>query len=327
MSYYYKYNFVSPEPIYALVKEEFKSYFDTGAVDDLLFPTYLDKCLRKLGRATYVISEEILYIEDFEARLPDNFYAAREAWMLAEIPQYPYQTANSFYSQAASETTIQVAPLTVDGVNCTAGNCEDPSSPCYGHCMPQIIQAVYKTNNQVARSYRREFLLLPGNISARSNCTVDYNSNAWEMNPYPETNMASTPGASSYNSFDIRDNKFVTNFRNGTVHLIFYATEYDCGGNQLVPDNYRIREYVEAFIKYKMFELLTNQTNDETFQQLQQKLAYYKQLSEEAFIMADIEIKKQDPYAKQRRIKNDLNRFNMYELPNRTNRYGWRRNN
>ena len=69
MSYYYKYNFVSPSPIYAVVKEELKSYFDTGAVDDLLFPTYLDKCLRKPGRATYVISEEILYIEDSEARL------------------------------------------------------------------------------------------------------------------------------------------------------------------------------------------------------------------------------------------------------------------
>jgi hypothetical protein len=56
-------------------------------------------------------------------------------------------------------------------------------------------------------------------------------------------------------------------------------------------------------------------------------MANYKQQAEEAFIMADIEIKKQDPWAKQRRIKNDLNRFNMYELPNRSNRYGWRRNN
>lgn len=327
MSYYYKYNFVSPEPIYALVKEEFKSYFDTGAVDDLLFPTYLDKCLRKLGRATYVIAEEFLYIEDFEARLPDNFYAAREAWMLAEIPQYPYQNANSFYSQAATETTIQVSPITTD--------CAIPS-PCCGNvgcdgsCMPELIQTVYKTNNQVARSYRRELLLLPGNISARSNCSVEYNTEAWEFNTpgaVAASNALSTPFSSAANSFDIRDNKFVTNFRNGTVQLLFYATEYDCGGNQLVPDNYRIREYVEAFIKFKMFEILTNQTNDETFQQLQQKLAYYKQISEEAFIMADIEIKKQDAYAKQRRIKNDLNRFNMYELPNRTSRYGWRRNN
>jgi hypothetical protein len=72
--------------------------------------------------------------------------------------------------------------------------------------------------------------------------------------------------------------------------------------------------------------MLSNQLTDETFQQIQSKLVYYKQLSDEAFIMADIEIKKQDVYAKQRRIKQDLNRFNMYELPNRVTRYGWRRN-
>jgi len=248
MSYYYKYNFTSPEIVYSTVKEELKSYFDTGAIDDLMFPTYLDKCLRKLGRATYVISEEVLHIEDFQARLPDNFFAVREAWLCTTVSGYPY---------------------------------------------------------------KKQYLLKPGNISVRGDCALD----------------CANFGSSSADSFDIRDNKFVTNFRNGLVHLVFYATEYDEGGNQLIPDNYRIREYVEAFIKYKVFETLTNQTNDETFNQLQQKLAYYKQLSEEAFIMADIEIKKQDVYAKQRRIVNDLNRFNMYELPNRISRYGWRRNN
>jgi len=98
-------------------------------------------------------------------------------------------------------------------------------------------------------------------------------------------------------------------------------------GNELIPDNYRIREFVEAFIKYKMIETLTNQTNDETFNQLQTKLAYYKQQADEAFIMADIEVKKQDSWAKQRRIIQDLNRFNRFELPNRSYRYGWRRNN
>ena len=106
MSYYYKYNFISPDPVYATVKEELKSYFDTGAVDDLLFPTYLDKCLKKLGRATYVIQETILDVVDFEARLPDNFISVREAWMCSEdTSNYPYQTPNSFYSQAATSTT------------------------------------------------------------------------------------------------------------------------------------------------------------------------------------------------------------------------------
>ena len=324
MSYYYKYNFVSPEPVYSTVKEELKSYFDTGAVDDLLFPTYLDKALKKLGRTTFVISEEILFIEDFEARLPDNFYAVREAWMCTEVSGYPYQTANSFYSQAASATTIQVAPLTIGGTPCTQPGCQDPA--CNGTCMPTLVQAVYKTNNQVTRGFTHEYLLKPGNISARKNCGVEYTNN-WDFYAEAPPIHEFTPGAASYDSFDVRDNKFVTNFRNGVVHLLFYATEYDEIGNQLIPDNYRIREYVEAFIKFKVFEMLTNQTNDETFNQLQQKMMYHKQAYEESYIMAEIEMKKQSPWEKQRRSKNDLNRFNMYELPNRTNRYGRRRNN
>ena len=321
MSYYYKYNFISPEPVYSTVKEELKSYFDTGAVDDLLFPTYLDKCLKKLGRTTYVIAEQPLYIEDFQARLPDNFVAVREAWMCTEIPQYPYQSANSFYSQAASRTTIQVSPYISGTVPCTNPQC---TTGC-PTCMPELIQAVYKTNNSVARSYQQQYLLKPGNISVRGNCDVEY-TNAWQFTEHAPPLHEFTPGAASYDSFDIRDNKFVTNFRNGIVHLIFYVTEYECIGNQMIPDNYRIREFVEAFIKYKVFETLSNQLTDETFQQISQKLAYYKQLHDEAFIMADIEIKKQTPWEKQRRVKNDLQRFAKYELPNRSNRSGWRRN-
>jgi hypothetical protein len=324
MSYYYKFNFVSPDPIYSTVKEELKSYFDTGAVDDLLFPTYLDKCLRKLGRATYVIAETALFVRDFEARLPDNFYAVREAWMCTAINGFPYQSANSFYSQAATQTTIQVSPITTD---CTIPSPCCGNVGCDGSCMPELMQTVYKTNNEVAMSYQRQYLLKPGNISARNNCDVNYTGNLemYGQASSPRSNF--TPGSSSYDSFDIRDNKFVTNFREGVVHLIFYAQDYDSLGNQLLPDNYRIREYLEHFIKYKVFETLVNQTNDETFNQLQQKLVYYKGLSDEAFIMADIEIKKQDSWTKQRRIRQQLNKFNMYELPNRTSRFGRRRNN
>jgi len=320
MSYYYRYNFISPEVVYSTVKEELKSYFDTGAIDDLMFPTYTDKCLRKLGRSSYVISEIALDIQDFEARLPDNFYAVREAWMCTEIPELPYQTANSFYSQALTEQTIQVSPVITDQVPCN-GNC--PPDSCT--CMPDIIQAVYKTNHQMTRGYKRSYLLKPGNISAKSKCDVTY-TDAWKFTATNPHLNEFTPHSAGFDSFDIRDNKFVTNFRCGIVHLVFYALEYDGGGNQMIPDNFRIREYIEAFIKYKIFETLSNQINDETFEQIQRKLAYYKQLSEEAFIMADIEIKKQDVYAKQRRIKQDLNRFNMYELPNRISR-NWRRNN
>lgn len=321
MSYYYKYQFTSPEGVFAIIKEELKSYYDTGAVDDIMFATYLNKALRKLGKATYSILEDVLYIEDFESRLPDNFNAVREAWLCTQIDGPTYQSPGSFYSQAGSSTTIQIAPITINGEPCGSTECNGTCE----QCMPTVTQAVYKTNNAITQTYIREYLLKPGNISARNNCSVGYMDN-WEAFIQSNTNRQFTPHSSTYGSFDIRDNKFVVNFRTGIVNLVFYGVEYDNLENQMIPDNYRIMEYLEAFIKYKIFETLLNQTNDETYNQLEKKLVYYKQLSDEAFIMANTELMKQTPWDKQRRIKESLNRHQRYELPVRSYRGAWRRN-
>lgn len=301
MSYYYKYKFTSPQPIYAIVKEELKSYFDTGIVDDLMFPTYLNKCLRKLSRATKPISEVPLFIEDFEARLPDNFYAAREVWMCAEVPLRPFHDSSSYYSQSGT-CVVQIAPVTIGGESCN-GSCVDPLCPDCSEL--SFEQGVYKSTNVTDRVFRQLYLLKPGNISVRNRCSVDYNKN-WRS-------YGQTPGSNRIDSFDIRDNKLITNFREGTVHLIFYAEDFDNCGDQLMPDNYRIEEYIEAFIKYKMFEVLSNLVNDETFKQIQLKLGYYKQLSDEAYIMADIEVKKETIIKKVRKIRRDKTRLNKYE--------------
>lgn len=292
--YYYKYNFTSPEPIYALVKEELKSYFDSGAIDDILFETWTDKCLRKLGKSSYYITSTVLHLDNFEARLPDNFYQVREAWMCTQVAGYPYREAASFYSQAYSQQTIKVSPVT-------------SSEPCVGDCLPDIIQAVYKTNNEYNQSFKKQYLLRPGNINADT-CSFD----------------CANFGSTSPETFDIHNNKFLTNFRNGTVFLIFYAKETNEAGYQLVPDNFRILEYIEKFIKYKCFELLSNQIVDETFNQISQKKQEYKQESDEAFIMADIEIKKQTTEQKVQAIKRQLRSFNKYQLPDRPKTI-WRR--
>lgn len=327
MSNYYKFNFVSAEPIFSVIKEELKAYFDTGAVDDLLFPTYLNSCLRKLGRATYPIEETTLILDDFQSSLPDNFHAVREAWLCTEIHAQQYQSANSFYSQSISPTTVQVSPVVLQGDNfntrnCNNENCYDPA--CDGSCGELLEQAVYKTNNQLGISYIKQYLLKPGNISTKSNCTLSY-TNSWDK--HLASSNHGTPGSSSYDSFDIRNGKFTTNFRNGIVHLMYYAQNYSSDNSQLIPDNFRVDEYVESFIKYKIFETLSNQVNDESYNQIQQKMMYYERQSDEAYIMAEIELRKQDVWTKQRRIKEGLNRFSMYELPNGTNRFRRRRNN
>lgn len=293
--YYYKYNFISPEPTYALIQEELKSYFDSGAVDDVLFESWTDKCLRKLGKSSYYITSTVLHLDNFEARLPDNFYQVREAWLCTQVAGLPYREAASFYSQAHNLQTIKISPVT-------------SSEPCVGDCLPDMLQAVYKTNNEYNQSFKKQYLLRPGNINSQDSCSFDcanFGSNA------PET-------------FDIHNNKFLTNFRNGSVFLIFYAKETNEAGYQMIPDNFRVLEYIEKFIKYKCFELLSNQVVDETFNQIQQKMQFYKQEADEAFIMADSELKKQTAEQKVHAIKRQLNSLNRYRLPDRPKTI-WRR--
>lgn len=323
MAYFYKYNFVSPEPIFAIVKEELKSYFDTGAIDDLLFPVYTNKCLEKLGKGTHAIVPVVLFVEDFVARLPDNFYAIREAWYCTWSGGGSYTTGKALYTQTSDLNSIQVSPLTIGGEpTCNNPICEDPQ--CEGECLSQVVQAVYKTIESLPRaSFKRSFLLKPGNISISDVCEYNYNETS-ALYGNQGSGERGIPNSASFDSFDIHDNKFVTTFREGIVEVLMYASDFDNLGNQMIPDNSRIREYIEAFLKFKVFEILTNQTNDETFNQLQSKMVMYKQLADEAYIMAELEIKKQDIYKKHLRIKKNLGRFDKYELPSGRNHRRYR---
>lgn len=297
MSYYYKYKFISPEEVYANVKEEFKSYFDSGAIDDLMFPVYVDKCLRKLGVDTYQLEEINLVIDNFQARLPDNFHQVREAWLCVGIESVSFRNPSSVYSQTFTIDGIQLSPVIANGQPCNNPNCNNPG--CNGYeCLPELIEAVYKVNNEINFSFKKSILLKPGTISAMENCG---------------------PGCANYNgssldSFDIRDNKFIVNFRKGVVRLIYYAKQFDKNGNPLVPDNFRVLEYIEAFIKFKVIETLLNQIHDETVNQLERKLLRYEQQANEAFIMAEIELKKQTLPAKMMAIRRTMRGNRIYEI-------------
>lgn len=296
MSKYYTYSFTSPEGIYAIIREELKSYLDTGSIDELLWPYYVNYCLTRLGKGSYSIAHTILYMENGEARLPDNFDTVREAWLCVDIDSDPVRTGSSMYTQAMSIDTIMITPPSVGGTPCQSGNCPDERCP---ECMPELIQAVYKTNKEFVVSYKKKYLLKPGNISVSDKCSYD----------------CLNYGASGPDSFDIRNNKFVTSFSGGSVYLVFYAIDSDEKGNQMVPDNVYIKDYIEHYIKYKMFETLANQVNDETFNQIHQKMQYYKQLSDERFIIAETETKRPTVYKTFDRIKRTKNRLSQYRVP------------
>lgn len=277
MSIYTRYNFISPEQLYARIKEELKSYFDTGIIDDLLFPVYTDDILKKFGRATYKIMEVPIVIENYQGKLPDNFYAIREAWGCTNVVSNPVQDTRVEYSQI----TTRVTPL--------QDRCED--------CIEKDVKVTFKTTGQFIMSYTYSILLQPGNINAINSCSSDC------PNLYSK----------SANTFDVRDNKIVVTFPKGVVHLICYIVENDENENQLIPDIVEFRDVLEHYIKYKCFEQIFNNTTDESFNQVLTKMNMYKQLYEEKFVTCRINLRLQDIYGVVRSIKKQKHRFDEYE--------------
>lgn len=284
MSYIYRYKFVSPEACYASVKEELRSYFDTQAVDDIMFPIWTEKCLKKLGKSSFKISEALLFIDGFEAKLPPDFVSVREAWYCGEGVGPAVRSPGAYYEQIS---TVLNKPY----------DACDPASNC-DPCSPEIVRVVVKTQTEESLIYTHSHLLKPGNISVRDHCDLG----------------CLNYGSQSPDAFDIRDNKFISNFRCGDVHLTYYSSKRDDSGHQLIPDNYRIQEYIEAFLKYKIFEQLSNQTTDETFNQIERKKLDYKQMYDEAFIMADIEVKKRTIERDVYSIKKEQHRLDKYNV-------------
>lgn len=279
-SYYYKYNFISPEPIFTKVKEELKSYFSTGVIDDILFPTYMENCLSKLGRSSYKIVENVFQIEDYETRLPDNFYAVRELWLTTAHDQ-SFKMPNSCYEQA----TVLVNP---ERDRCHPGN----------FCAPKEIKLTYKTSGTIIQRFTCHHLLKPGNVHARENCSMD------SFNIFSD----------SFETFDLRNGKLITNFPEGTVYLVYYIKEYDKNDYQLVPDNERIKDYLENYLKYKCFENIWNNVSDESTKMIEGKMIYYERKSDECRVMAESEIKRQTIEQSIRAAKAAKNRFNKYNI-------------
>lgn len=284
--YYYKHKFISPESIFAEVREELRSYLDTGMVDDSMFPIWTNQCLQKLGKSTFPVKDSPpLIIADFETRLPDDFYSEREVWMCTNF-ESSIQHPSAVYTYTS--TRLDTPDLYCN--RCV--ECEHPD----------IITAIYKTTNTVAFKFSISHLLKPGNVKKRhdglhcDNHNFDFNLNHCK------------------DTYEIHNNKLVTNFREGTIYLVYYSSETDCDDNQLIPDSYRIKEFIKAFLKQKLFEQIFNQTTDESFNQSLKKYEFYKQLSDEAYIIADTEEKKETIYQKAQKIRKTLTRNHKFDI-------------
>lgn len=296
MSLYYTHTYTTPEPIYAKVKEKLRSYFSSKAIDDVMFPIWTFDALDKYGKSVKPIKEVCLSLDGYEATLPCDFHSVREVWATTEVLQcVPDPVAHYFIKNFRKE----YIPAQDCEEECSDDRCETdsimvdmPTEKEYNE-----ILVMNKNTQAVVASYKKSFMLYPGNGQTLTHCgegCVNINGEAAD-------------------TFIIADGKIITNFSSGNLFLIYYArNEANEEGTYLIPDNYEFRAYLEALLTYKCLEQLSYQVTDETFSQIERKLAKAEMAMNEAAVDLRNRLKKRTQFQQIQSLKALRTRNNKF---------------
>lgn len=265
---------ISPKSIYARIKEEMKSYFNTGAIDDLMFPEWTLDCISAF-KATYLpIQEAVIDICNYKAELPCDFKLVREVWVCATVNKGPITSPFTFYYQ----TDCRINTITDSCNECTAPECNptngcatpDPvnlplpnlcdlnlnsSGPCVCSTGDQF-RVTHKVQTHLSFGFTVQGMLKPGNYKTINRC--------WDKSPNKQCN--------TIDSFDIMNHNIVTSFNTGTLFLLYYANPLlDDDGYYDIPDVEEFKKYVYYYIRFMIYQMLFDQSTDESFNQIKAK--------------------------------------------------------
>lgn len=94
---YNNWNYISSETLVAELKEELKSYFDSGSLTETLIPTYISNALRKLKVLVLEYKEDILTLDNYRAKLPSDFAYLKDAYLLCTVTNITNPVASTVF--------------------------------------------------------------------------------------------------------------------------------------------------------------------------------------------------------------------------------------
>lgn len=295
--FYREQKFISPEHIYARIKEEMKTYFNTGQIDDLMFPIWTKDCIRKFKNTYKKIEVAVLDIFNNKAELPCDFVAMREVYACATYSKGPIKSPFTFYYQ----TDCRVGPVETD--SCT--ECDKPECtpsfespvPFLG-ATPEQFRVTHKVNYWMNFTFSLQGLLKPGNHKTIKVCHDSC------------PNLTCTAA----DTFDVINGMLVTSFPTGTVYIAYYSDPEMDNGYTQIPEEYEFEMYVYRHLRYMIYQQLWEQSNDEGANKLKVLKDEAEQKMNEQLVTAMTEAKGETVWDVQQAIIRSYNRHNRFRI-------------
>lgn len=235
---YNSHNFISSEAIVAKVKQQLKSYFDSGSLTDVLIPTYIDRALRKLKYMVLKGEDDVVEIENYMGKLPSDFSYLDRAYVcqaLSVITNADFSSRGEWYRKITCDKCVD---------NCS---CVTESLDIFS-VQTTSSNITYKMGEMMKIYYGSRKYCIPDAQSLRSTSLIEAR---------------------------IDKKTITTNFAHGSVYITYFSRPEDEFG-PLIPEIVEVEEYIEAFIKFELFDQLWNAVTDESYNQISQKRQVYE---------------------------------------------------
>lgn len=234
-------NFISSEPLIAEVKQELKSYFEAGAISEVMIPTYVDQALRKLRVMVLKPEELVLSFHDYKSELPCDF---------GLLDYAIYYDSEISWSQGVNS----VRGSWYKSIQCTNG-CVDCG----------LKQEMYETVSVTTPGFKIT-------MKKPTWIKVYYGSKGLCVEDCPNLST------SSNDVIQIHPNKTVTaTFETGCIYVRYFSRPMDDDNLPMVPEILEVEEYIKSYLKFKFFEQLWHSVVDESQRQVEAKFQYYRQ--------------------------------------------------
>ena len=232
-------NYITSEPLIAEVKQELKTYFEAGAISEVLIPSFIDQALRKLKVLALRPEEAVIRFEDYKSEFPPDFY----------LLDYALSYSTNIYWDTAVGSVVGSWYKSIQSDGCVTG----PSSiEMYeAITIPMPGYRITMERPKWIRVYAGSTSLC---VEGCENLKVT-STDIITINPHKKASAS---------------------FREGCVYVRYFSRPADDDGIPMIPEILEVEEYVKSYLKFKFFEQLWHSVIDESSKQVTDKLMYYK---------------------------------------------------
>lgn len=230
--------YISSESLVAEVKQELKSYFEAGAVSEVLIPTFIDQALRKFRVMALRPEEAVIRFENFKSELPHDFH----------LLDYALSYTTDVYWDTAVNSMVGSWYKNIENTGC--GN--ETSIEMYESI--SIPMPGFRINMKNPKWIRVYFESTSLCVEGCENLKVS-SSDVIKINQHKKASAT---------------------FEEGCVYLRYFSRPMDDNHHPMIPEILEVEEYVKSYLKYKFFEQMWHSVMDESTKQVTDKLQYYK---------------------------------------------------